>query len=124
MAAIDCVGEVDTSWTTVGEVEVNQYVEGLSFEVNNAAGGQTLTDFRVRVKTDYYGGYVSFIGGTDFDSIANPNVLFCSTTGPHELTADSSALVRLRMQMRVYSIDFQAKVASGSTWVKVLGDTF
>lgn len=124
MAAIDVAGEVATDFTTIGEVEIGgAVVAGLMVEVHNYANGQALTDFRLRVKTDYYGDYVAFVGGSDFDSLANPSVPFCSTTGPHELASGSSAIVNIKLGFAMYEFDFQAKVASGTTWVRVNGDT-
>ena len=85
----------------------------LSASIESAAGGQTITGFKVQAQAHPDGAWSDYLVDTDFDSVYNSNMRFCSDTGPHELAAEGVALIRIDCR-GLHAIRFQAKVASGT----------
>lgn len=108
-------GDVDILTITVGIVGVGQVC---SFEVENQTGGSSLTDFKIWLKDHPNGEWYSYLAGTDFDSTTNRNMLFATSSGPHEVAANSKAHCHFFFN-GAYGIKFSGTAVGGN--VKVRG---
>ena len=89
----------------------------VTVEVVNASG-QTIDQFEIQVSmtgSDWH----TFLAGTDFDSTTNSNMLFSSTTGPHELADAGRALILMRLPVGVRAVRARVALAASTGNVTV-----
>jgi hypothetical protein len=111
------VGDTDT--VLLAEVCEGRFLYA-TLEVENAVGGQALSGFTVQIKDHPAGEFYTFLTGADFDSTVISNMLYASTTGPHELGADAKAHTHIRLN-GAYAFRLLAKTASGTATVSLRG---
>jgi len=91
----------------------------LAIEVDNT-GATTFDSFKVQIRTHANGTYVDFLTDTDFDSITNSNMIFSTSTGPHEVVNGTKAHTIVRLPA-VNAFKLFGKVAAGTTTAVVRG---
>lgn len=104
--------EVGDSPTVLAERVLSGLLELANIEVANAAGGAALNSFAVQLKDHPGGEWYDFLEDGDFE-VANDNILFCSTTTPHDLAAGAAAHVHIRVNA-AHAIRLVASTASGT----------
>ena len=105
-------------FTNVLEVVLEGKYDVLSFQV--AATEHGTDGFKVQVKPHSAGDYIDYLAGADFDSSVLANMLFASTTGPHQLAAGGSALVIVNVR-GAYAVRFQASASADHAHVAIKG---
>lgn len=106
--------------TEIAVITLGGYYKTVSVQLSNAAGGATLTDFKVQLKAHPDAAWSDYLSGADWDSIDEPNMLSCSLTGPHELPAGQAADVAIRVN-GAHAIRFSATVAALTAAVMLRG---
>ena len=88
----------------------------LNIEVKNvgqAPNNATLNHFKIQLQDHVSGDWYDYLSDTDFQSLVNPNVLFCTTVIPQTLAAGAQAHVHVRINAAA-SVRIQASVAAGT----------
>jgi len=92
-------------------------------EVENMANGSTLDQFQVQVKPHKDASFCTVLSSTDFDSTSLETLLFCTSTGPHELPLSSTCAFRCRVAGAA-AVRLRAAAVGSSPNVKVRGRFF
>ena len=112
---------VGTDWTTVGTFTLGGQHDQMDFTVASAAASAaTLSGFRILTQSHPDAEFVGRFADANFDSADIATMHFASTTGPHELPADSAAEAWVSFGP-VHAIRFQAKVAASTALITVAG---
>lgn len=112
-------GQVSTSWTTIGnEIRLNGKRASLGCQLSSAAGGSTLTGFRMQVKTHPDAPWHTYLEDADFG--AGGVAYYQSSTTPHDLAAEGESAFWVA-SMNAYAVRFQAKVASSTATLTLYG---
>lgn len=109
---------VGTSLTTLHTIEGLREQRVWNIEVENT-GAVATNGFTVLIKDHPNGEYYAFLDNVNFDT-PNDNMIFSTTTGPHELGAGGKAHVIIHTRS-AWGVRLQAKVAAGTTTIKVRG---
>jgi hypothetical protein len=88
---------------------LNIEVSNVGVNPNNAA----LNHFKVQLRDHVSGDWYDYLTDSDFQSLVNPNVLFCTTVIPQTLAAGAQAHMHIRINGAA-SVRLQASVASGT----------
>ena len=88
---------------------LNVEVKNVGVNPNNAS----LNHFKVQLQDHVSGDWYDYLSDTDFQSLVNPNVLFCTTVIPQTLAAGAQAHVQVRINAAA-SVRIQASVAAGT----------
>lgn len=107
---------VGTDYTELMQRDFGGMAAMANIEVHNAAGGSALSGFKVQLKAHPEGEWYDYLEGADFDSTTNTNMLFATSTGPHELGADARAQCIIRITA-AHAVRLLAKVASSTATV-------
>jgi hypothetical protein len=114
----DNVEVLAAGFTSVLEVALNGQYDILTLQI--AATEHGTDGFKVQVKPHSSGDYIDYLAGADFDSLVLANMLFASTTGPHELAAGGKALVVVNVR-GAYAVRFQASASADHAHVAIKG---
>ena len=88
----------------------------LNVEISNVGAGGTnaaLNHFKIQLRDHVSGDWYDYLTDADFQSLVNPNVLFCTTVLPQTLAAGAQAHVHVRINAAA-SVRLQASVAAGT----------
>jgi hypothetical protein len=88
---------------------LNIEVSNVGISPNNAA----MNHFKVQLRDHVSGDWYDYLSDSDFQSLVNPNVLFCTTVIPQTLAAGAQAHMHIRINAAA-SVRVQASVASGT----------
>ena len=88
---------------------LNVEVKNVGVNPNNAS----LNHFKVQLQDHVSGDWYDYLSDTDFQSLVNPNVLFCTTVIPQTLAAGAQAHVHVRINAAA-SVRIQASVVAGT----------
>ncbi len=114
----DSVEVAAAGFTDVLEVVLEGKRDILTFQVAATENG---TDgFKVLVKSHASADYIDYLSDADFNSLVLANMLFASTTGPHELSAGGKALVVINVR-GAYAVKFQASATADDAHVAIKG---
>lgn len=107
---------VGTSLADIGILPLRGKSEFLNFEV--APVGATLAGFVLQLQDESSGEFYDYLADTDFDASGNSNMLFASTTGPHEVADGGKAHATVRTN-GAYAAKFRARTTAGTAAVTV-----
>ena len=111
---------VPITLTEVGTVNTQGFSGVLCIQVKNAAGGNTLDQFAIKIKAHSEGDFVAWQSEGDFDGLTDSPNIWVSVTRPDELTAGSTALLMTNI-CGAYAIQILAATAANTSDVTVLG---
>lgn len=86
----------------------------LSAVITSATGSDPLTTFKVQFQGAEGGAWVDYLGGSDWSSTTNVNMLFCTTQKPDDLDEDETAGIRIDTR-GCYAIRFAATCTTSET---------
>lgn len=109
---------VSSSYVSLLTIPTGGRARFLNVEVENTGDANSTTGFKVQLQDHPSGTWYDYLGGTDFDSDDNSNMLFATSTGPHELTHTTLAHMHVRINA-AHAVRLQAVCASGDTTVAV-----
>ena len=109
---------VSTTLTKLIEVSLAGLDKDISFEIVNAAGSSTTSNFVILRRLHDAGDWLNYIGGSDFATATSKCT--SSSPGPHALPAGQSAWVDVDCGAAV-GIQLWAAVASGTATLSVFG---
>jgi hypothetical protein len=109
---------VGTSLTLLAQVPLAGLDRDISFELSNAAGSATTSNFVIVRKLHDQGDWLNYLGGTDFATATSKCI--ASTPGPHQLPAGQTAWVDVDRGSAV-AVQLWASVASGTAVLSVFG---
>jgi len=109
---------VGPSLTMLLQFPVAALERQISFEVFNAAGSVTTSNFVIIRQLHDSGSWLPYLAGTDFETATSKYI--ASTPGPHQLPGGQSAWVDVDCGAAVM-IQLWASVASGTAVVSVYG---
>ena len=93
--------------------------ETLLLDLTNT-GSYALDAFQFDYSVGASASWRTLLSGTDFDSTSIPSLVFCTTTGPHELTAGSTASLIIDVR-GMYAVRFTASASGTATSVSYIG---
>jgi hypothetical protein len=109
---------VGTTLTKLIEIPLAGLDRDISFEIANAAGSATTSNFAIYRKLHDQGDWLPYLGGSDFATATTKCT--ASTPGPQALPAGESAWVDVDCGAAV-AVQLWAAVASGTATLSVYG---
>jgi hypothetical protein len=109
---------VSTTLTKLLQIPLAGLGGQLSFELVNATGSSTTSNFVIIRQLHDQGSWLPYLGGTDFQTATNKCI--ASIPGPNQLPAGQSAWVDVDCGAAV-AVQLWASVASGTAVVSVFG---
>ena len=109
---------VGTSLTKLIEIPLAGLDRDISFEIANAAGSATTSNFVIMRKLHDCGDWLNYLSGSDFATATSK--FDASTPGPQALPAGQSAWVDVDCGAAV-AVQLWAAVASGTATLNVYG---